>query len=75
VGGAIAAWFGFSSQTLADAIPALPSSLRDLNVGLVALAANFLVFLATAAVRRRAEAPPGDVGAPSAVAGELRTSR
>jgi SSS family solute:Na+ symporter len=75
VGGAIAAWFGFSSQTLADAIPALPSSLRDLNVGLVALAANFLVFLATAAVRRRAVAPPGDVGAPPAVAGELRTSR
>ena len=50
VGGGIVAWFAFSSQTLVDWIPVLPKVWQDLNIGLVALAANFLTFLGVTAL-------------------------
>jgi SSS family solute:Na+ symporter len=57
VGSAIVAFFAFTDHTLAEVMPFLPASWGDLNVGLVALAANALTFLGVTAVCAKAPGP------------------
>src|SRR5207244_4524592 len=46
--------FGFKGWTLAKLLPAWPSLLTDLNIGIVALIVNLTVLLAVSASTRRA---------------------
>jgi SSS family solute:Na+ symporter len=56
-GVATVAAISLSHTTIATLFPALPAALRDLNVGIVALAVNILVLLLVSAATRRRYSP------------------
>jgi SSS family solute:Na+ symporter len=52
VGAVVAAVLSFTHATIGSLFPALPQAIRDLNVGIIALAANIVALVAVSAVSR-----------------------
>ena len=52
VGALVAAVLTFTHATIGSLFPALPEAIRDLNVGIIALAANVLALVVVSAVTR-----------------------
>ena len=52
VGAAVAAVLTFTHATIGSLFPALPQAIRDLNVGIIALAANIVALVVVSAVSR-----------------------
>jgi solute:Na+ symporter, SSS family len=52
VGAVVAAVLSFTHVTIGSLFPALPQAIRDLNVGIIALAANIIALVAVSAVSR-----------------------
>ena len=52
VGSAVAAVLTFTHATIGSLFPALPEAIRDLNVGIIALAANIVALVVVSAVTR-----------------------
>ena len=52
VGAVVAAILSFTHATIGSLFPALPEAIRDLNVGIVALAANIVALTVVSAVSR-----------------------
>jgi len=57
VGVAMVAYVSLAKQTVASMFPFLPTALKDMNVGIVALVFNVVVMLAVAAATRGFSAP------------------
>jgi SSS family solute:Na+ symporter len=53
VGESLVIWLTFTKATVATSLPWLPVGLHDLNVGIIALAANALVMVGISAVTTR----------------------
>jgi solute:Na+ symporter, SSS family len=52
VGAAVAALLTFTHATIGSLFPPLPEAIRDLNVGIIALAANIVALVVVSAVSR-----------------------
>ena len=52
VGALVAAVLTFTHATIGSLFPALPEAIRDLNVGVIALAANILALVVVSAASR-----------------------
>ena len=52
VGALVAAVLTFTHATIGSLFPALPEAIRDLNVGIIALAANILALVVVSAASR-----------------------
>jgi solute:Na+ symporter, SSS family len=52
VGAVVAAVLSFTHATIGSLFPALPEAIRDLNVGIIALAANVVALIVVSAVSR-----------------------
>jgi solute:Na+ symporter, SSS family len=57
VGAVIAAVLSFTHATIGSLFPALPEVIRDLNVGIIALAANILAMVVVSSVTRPGTVP------------------
>lgn len=55
VGEATVAWMTVSKSTIADVLPFLPTALKDLNVGIVALLLNVATLVVVTLITRRRE--------------------
>ena len=53
----VASVLTFTHATIGSLIPGLPEVIRDLNVGIIALAANVAVLVVVSAVTQRFAAP------------------
>jgi solute:Na+ symporter, SSS family len=51
-GAVVAAVFSFTHATIGSLFPALPEAIRDLNVGIIALAANIVAMVVVSAVSK-----------------------
>jgi SSS family solute:Na+ symporter len=61
VGAVVAAVLSFTHATVGSLFPALPQAIRDLNVGIIALAANIVAMVVVSAVTRPGTVPAGAV--------------
>lgn len=68
VGEAAVAWMSVTATSVTDLLPFLPAALKDLNVGIAALALNVVTLVIVTAITRRTAAAPG-----SAVTGAVMT--
>lgn len=59
VGVVVAAVLTFTHATMGSLFPALPEAIRDLNVGIIALAANIIALVVVSAVSRPHPVPAG----------------
>ena len=59
VGAVVAAVLSFTHATIGSLFPALPQAIRDLNVGIIALAANIVAMVVVSAVTRPGAVPAG----------------
>jgi SSS family solute:Na+ symporter len=59
VGAVVAAVLSFTHATIGSLFPALPQAIRDLNVGIIALAANIVAMVVVTAVTRPRAVPAG----------------
>ena len=59
VGAVVAAVLSFTHATIGSLFPALPQAIRDLNVGIIALAANIVAMVVVSAVTRPSAVPAG----------------
>ena len=57
VGAVVAAVLSFTHATVGSLFPALPQAIRDLNVGIIALAANIVAMVVVSAVTRPGAVP------------------
>ncbi|MEV7086158.1 sodium:solute symporter [Streptomyces sp. NPDC093085] len=70
VGVAVVALVSLSGVTVGDLLPFLPQSVKDFNVGIVALLLNTLVTAGVSALTRRPEPAPRAEARPGATAGQ-----
>jgi SSS family solute:Na+ symporter len=61
VGAVVAAVLSFTHATVGSLFPALPQAIRDLNVGIIALAANIVAMVVVSSVTRPGAVPAGAV--------------
>jgi len=61
VGAVVAAVLSFTHATIGSLFPALPQAIRDLNVGIIALAANIVAMVVVSAVTRPRTVPAGTI--------------
>ena len=61
VGAIVAAVLSFTHATVGSLFPALPQAIRDLNVGIIALAANIVAMVVVTSVTRPRAIPAGAV--------------
>jgi SSS family solute:Na+ symporter len=61
VGAVVAAVLSFTHATIGSLFPALPQAIRDLNVGIIALAANIVAMVVVSSVTRPGTVPAGAV--------------
>ena len=61
VGAVVAAVLSFTHATIGSLFPALPQAIRDLNVGIIALAANIVAMAVVSAATRPRAVPAGAV--------------
>ena len=59
VGAVVAAVLSFTHATIGSLFPVLPEAIRDLNVGIIALAANIAALVAVSALSRPRAVPAG----------------
>ena len=61
VGAVVAAVLSFTHATIGSLFPAVPQAIRDLNVGIIALAANIVAMIVVSSVTRPRAIPAGAV--------------
>ena len=61
IGAAVAAVLSFTHATVGSLFPALPQAIRDLNVGIIALAANIVAMVVVSSVTTPGTVPAGAV--------------
>jgi solute:Na+ symporter, SSS family len=61
VGAIVAAVLSFTHATVGTLFPALPQAIRDLNVGIIALAANIVAMAVVSSATRPRAIPAGAV--------------
>jgi hypothetical protein len=61
VGAIVAAVLSFTHATIGSLFPTLPQAIRDLNVGIIALAANIVAMIVVSSVTRPRAIPAGAV--------------
>ena len=61
VGAIVAAVLSFTHATIGSLFPTLPQAIRDLNVGIIALAANIVAMIVVSSVTRPRAIPVGAV--------------